>query len=122
MLWCCCCRSEHEETQALSPGTETARQGFGTAPALPMPVSYFLLAFHFMNRTVMFIPHQTILAKIYLCYKTKSNYLCNGADWKIAAKLDLQCRQGVEVFGFKADNLYGVLSLRSVSLRREVWL
>lgn len=57
-----------------------------------------------MNKIVMFIPH-SILAEIHLCRKTKSDYLCNGADWKVAPKLDLQCRLGVEVFGFKADNL-----------------
>lgn len=48
--------------------------------------------------------------------------MCNGADWKVAPELDLQCRLGVEVFGFKADNLYRALSLQSVNLGHEVWL
>lgn len=38
LLWCCC-RFEHERIQAPSPGTETARQGFETAPALPVTIS-----------------------------------------------------------------------------------
>lgn len=113
LLWCCC-RSEYERIQAPSPGTETARQGFETAPALPVPACYHLIAFHFTNKTVMFIPHsvkKTILAETHFCHKTKSDYLCNGAGWKVAPKLDLPCKLSGEGFGFKADNLYRALSL-----------
>lgn len=87
--------------QAPSPGTETARQGFETAPALPVPACYHLIALHFMNKIVMFIPHSvknTILAETRFCHKTKSDYLCNGARWKVAPKLDLPCKLRGEGF------------------------
>lgn len=48
--------------------------------------------------------------------------MCNGADWKVAPKVDLQCRLGVEVFGFKADSLYRALSVQRVCLSHKVWL
>lgn len=123
LLWCCC-RSEHERIQAPSPSTETARQGFETAPALPVPARYHLIAFHFTNKIVMFIPRSvknTILTETHFCHKTKSDYLCNRAGWKVAPKLDLPCKLSGEGFGFKADNLYRKLSLQSVSLSHEVW-
>lgn len=122
LLWCCC---RSERVQAPSPGTETARQGFETAPALPVLACYHLTAFHFTNKIVMFIPHSvknTVLAETHFCHKTKSDYSCNGAGWKVAPKLDSLCKLSGEGFGFKADNLYRALSLGSVSLSHEVWL